>query len=107
MHDQLLVHGLSHLPREDLPRFISLLNGRFQHQVLLFHPICVILKDHYLAVSLGQSLRLEVHPQLKFLHLLDNFLFGIGCSSILSMQLPLLFLVLSSELLQELVILKD
>ena len=107
MHNQLLVHGLSHLPRKDLPRLISLLNGRFQHQALFLHPICVILKDHYLAVPLSQSLSLEVHPQLKFLHLLNNFLFGVGCPCILSMQLPLLFLVLGPELLQELVILKD
>jgi len=95
------------LAGENFTSFVSLFDGSLQHQTLLLHPAHVALEDHDLAVALAQLLSLELHLELQFLELLDDFLLRVGSASILRVQLPLLVLYLRSQLLDQLVELQD
>ena len=102
-----LLHCMSHLPSQNLSRFVSFLDSGLEHEAFLLHPVCFVFEDHDLTVFLMHALLLEVHLQLNFLQLLDDLLLGVGGPGILRMQLSLLFLELTSQLLKQLVVLEN
>ena len=92
------MQSLSHLSSQDLSCLVTFLDSCAEHQILLSHLVVLILEDQNLALFAVHLLRLEVHLELQFLHLLDDLLLCVRSSRVLSMGLPFFVLDFGTQL---------